>query len=174
MGLDEAEVKKRVLWACELAGVKEKHLSKSPFDLSGGQKRRVAIAGVVAMHPKILILDEPAAGLDPKTRSKVLKSIRSLKNETDMTVILVSHSMEDIANNADRIIAMSKGRIVLDGSKSEVFSKMEELKKINLGVPQISEVFLKLRKEGYDFKEDIYTVEQAKRAVLKYIGRGDE
>ena len=148
-------------------------LKSSPFDLSGGQKRRVAIAGVIAMNPEILILDEPAAGLDPKTRNKILSSIRELRDATGMTVILVSHSMEDIANNADRIMVMNKGSLVMDGSREEIFAHMDELSKIGLGIPQVSRVVNELREKGYRLPENIYTVSQAKREIMKLLGKGD-
>lgn len=173
-GLSSDEIKERVKRACELAGVKEELLFKSPFDLSGGQKRRVAIAGVIAMNPEILILDEPAAGLDPGSAKKILSSIRNLRDETGMTVILVSHSMEDIANNAERIIVMNKGRLAMDGTKEEVFSRMEELEKIGLGIPAVSKVILNLRKKGYNLPENIYTVSQAKTELLKLLGKGEK
>jgi len=173
MGLSKDETRERVMRACALSGVKEELLLKSPFDLSGGQKRRVAIAGVIAMNPEILILDEPAAGLDPKTRNKILSSIRELRDATGMTVILVSHSMEDIANNADRIMVMNKGSLVMDGSRDEIFAHMDELSKIGLGIPQVSRIVNELREKGYRLPENIYTVSQAKREIMKFLGKGD-
>lgn len=172
MGVSKEEIKLRVEEACELAGISEKLLSKSPFELSGGQKRRVAIAGVVAMKPEVLILDEPTAGLDPKGRNKILSSIKALHSSTDMTVILVSHSMEDIANNADRIMVMNRGRLVMDDKKESIFERTQELKEIGLGIPMVSEVFSRLRQRGYELPKGIYTVEQAKEALKNAVKEG--
>lgn len=169
MGVSPEEIKIRVKEACELSGINEKLLEKSPFDLSGGQKRRVAIAGVIAMKPEILILDEPTAGLDPKGRNKILGSIKKLHETTDMTVILVSHSMEDIANNVERIMVMNKSELVMDGSREEVFSRTEELEKIGLAIPMVSKVFSELKKKGYNLPDGIYTVEQAKSALISLV-----
>lgn len=172
MGLCEEEVKERVNEAISLCEIKDEHLDKSPFDLSGGQKRRVAIAGVIAMKPEILILDEPTAGLDPKGRKKILSSIKALHKKTNMTVILVSHSMEDIANNVDRIVVMNNGEIVMDASQKEVFLRSEELEKIGLSVPQVSKVFSKLKKKGYDIPDDVYTIDRAKEVILNLLKGG--
>jgi len=172
LGVSGDEIEKRVSEACELTEIPEKLLKKSPFELSGGQKRRVAIAGVIAMRPQVLILDEPTAGLDPKGRNKILKSIKALHNATDMTVIFVSHSMEDIANNVERIVVMNRGRLVMDGSREEVFRDYDNLCEIGLGVPAVSEVFAALRKKGFELPEGIYTVEQAKEAIKSYIREG--
>ncbi len=169
MGVSKEEISKRVEEACELAGISEKLLNKSPFELSGGQKRRVAIAGVVAMKPEILILDEPTAGLDPKGRNKILGSIKALHYSTDMTVILVSHSMEDIANNVERIMVMNRGRLVMDDKKEKIFERTCELKEMGLGVPMVSELFSRLRAKGYKLDEGVYTVSQAKDAIKKYM-----
>ena len=174
MGLSDSEIETRVKEACELSGVKEQLLDKSPFDLSGGQKRRVAIAGVLAMRPEVLILDEPTAGLDPKGRRNILKSIKALHKKTNMTVILVSHSMEDIANNVDRIVVMNKGEICMDGTKNEVFSQYDKLKKTGLGVPVISEVFFELKKFGFDLPDDVYTVDYAKDTIINLLNGRDE
>lgn len=172
MGLSEEEIKLRVYDAIELSGVKEELLKKSPFDLSGGQKRRVAIAGVLAMKPEILILDEPTAGLDPKGRRDILKSIKNLHKKTNMTVILVSHSMEDIANNVERIIVMNKGQVVMDGPRNYIFSKAYDLNKIGLGIPTVTKVFLELKKQGYDIPDDVYTVERAKEVIKDLLKKG--
>ncbi len=172
MGLSEEEINLRVYDAIKLAGVKEELLKKSPFDLSGGQKRRVAIAGVLAIKPEILILDEPTAGLDPKGRINILKSIKELHKKTNMTVILVSHSMEDIANNVERIIVMNKGRVVMDGPRNYIFSKAEDLNKIGLGIPTVTKVFLELKKQGYDIPDDVYTVERAKEVIKDLLKKG--
>lgn len=169
IGLSKEEIEKRVYEAAELTGIKPELLKKSPFDLSGGQKRRVAIAGVVAMNPEVLILDEPTAGLDPKGRNNILKRIKELHEKTNMTVILVSHSMEDIANNVERIIVMNKGTVVMDGDKDEIFSDSEKLEKIGLSVPMVTKVFIKLKKEGYNVPENVYTIERAKEIVKSLI-----
>ena len=169
MGLSSEEIDARIKEACELSGVKEELLDKSPFDLSGGQKRRVAIAGVLAMKPEVLILDEPTAGLDPKGRRNILASIKALHKKTNMTVILVSHSMEDIANNVDRIVVMNKGEICMDGTRNEVFSNFEELNKTGLGVPVISKVFFELKKQGFDIPGDVYTVDYAKEVIINLL-----
>lgn len=174
MGLSEEEIKERVYEAIELVGIKEELLDKSPFDLSGGQKRRVAIAGVVSMKPEILILDEPTAGLDPKGRNSILKRIKELHKKTNMSVILVSHSMEDIANNVDRIIVMNKGQLVMDDMRDNIFKKAIELERIGLSVPQITKVFMKLKDKGIQLPDDIYTVEAGKNAIIEYISKGDK
>lgn len=172
MGLSEDEIKLRVYEAIKLAGVKEELLKKSPFDLSGGQKRRVAIAGVLAMQPQILILDEPTAGLDPKGRRNILKSIKDLHKKTNMTVILVSHSMEDIANNVERIIVMNKGRVVMDGSRNHIFSNADKLREIGLGIPTVTKVFLELKNMGYNVPDDVFTVERAKEVIKDLLKKG--
>lgn len=169
MGLSKEEIDLRVNEAIALSGVKPELLNKSPFDLSGGQKRRVAIAGVLAMRPEVLILDEPTAGLDPKGRKNILNSIRELHKKTNMTVILVSHSMEDIANNVDRIIVMNKGQIVMDGPRNVIFSKTEELTEIGLSVPAISKVFLELKRRGFNVPDDVFTVSRAKEVIKELL-----
>lgn len=173
LGVTGDELEKRVRKACELTEIPEKLLSKSPFEISGGQKRRVAIAGVIAMRPDVLILDEPTAGLDPKGRNKILKSIKTLHETTEMTVIFVSHSMEDIADHTDRIMVMNRGCLVMDGNRDDIFRRCDELKKIGLGVPYVSEVFAGLKARGYNLPDGIYTVEQAKEAIKAYIRGGD-
>ena len=167
MGLDEAEINRRVDDAMRLVGLDKSIGEKSPFDLSGGQKRRVAIAGVLAMQPEVLILDEPAAGLDPRGRKEILASIKSMHDEKKMTIVLVSHSMEDIARIANRVVVMKKGTIVKEGSVHDIFSMGEELKSINLDVPQITRLVNKLRDAGYDLPGDIYTVDRAEEEILK-------
>ncbi len=169
IGLPKDEIEKRVYEAASLTGIKSELLKKSPFDLSGGQKRRVAIAGVVAMQPEVLILDEPTAGLDPKGRNNILKKIKELHKKTNMTVILVSHSMEDIANNVERIIVMNKGRVEMDGTKDEVFSKSDELEKIGLSVPMVTKVFKELKKAGYNVPDNVYTTDRAKEIIKSLI-----
>lgn len=171
MGFSESEIRDRVYWATELVGVTEDMLEKSPFELSGGQKRRVAIAGVLAMQPKVLILDEPTAGLDPAGRDEILGSIKYLHEKSeDMTVIFVSHSMEDVAKIAKSVIVMDHGHLFMHGKVGEVFSHGEELRKIGLNVPQITQLVALLRDKGVDIPKDIYTVEKAVSEIRKLIG----
>ncbi len=160
MKLSEAEIKERVLRAAEFTGVKAEHLNKSPFDLSGGEKRRVAIAGVMSMQPEVLIFDEPAAGLDPRGRADLINLIKNYRNQTGSTVIIVSHSMEDIAEMADRVIVMNKSAVAMQGSVDEVYSRGDELRSMGLNVPEITEIFAKLRAKGIDVPANVYTVEQ--------------
>ena len=167
MKLSKEEIKERVLRAAEFVGVRNDMLQKSPFDLSGGEKRRVAIAGVMAMQPEILILDEPSAGLDPKGRDEILTAIHKLHEERGITVILVSHSMEDVAESADKVLVMNKGKVEYFASVDEVFSNAEHLVEIGLNVPEITKVFLALKKQGYDVKTDIYSVNEAKAELLR-------
>ena len=168
-GLSEEESEKNAREALELVGFPEKYYKQSPFELSGGQKRRVAIAGVLAMKPKVLILDEPTAGLDPKGRDEILDQIAKLHKETGMTVVLVSHSMEDVARYVDRIIVMHKGKVAMTGTPREIFSHPMELEQMGLAAPQVSYVFAKLKEKGYDVPTDIYTVEEARDALLKLV-----
>ncbi|PRR86743.1 energy-coupling factor transporter ATPase [Clostridium luticellarii] len=173
LGLNSADVDKRVKRAMNMVGLGyEEYRDKSPFELSGGQKRRVAIAGVVAMEPKVLILDEPTAGLDPKGRDDILGEIRALHDEYNMTIILVSHSMEDVAKLADRIIVMSEGKCILDGSPAEVFNKVDILESVGLAVPQVTYMVKKLREKGINISKDVFTVEQAKKELLKILNKG--
>ncbi|WP_163195140.1 energy-coupling factor transporter ATPase [Clostridium thermarum] len=168
LALDGEKVLSRVKRAMEIVGLNyEKYKDKSPFELSGGQKRRVAIAGVVAMEPKVLILDEPTAGLDPKGRDEILQQIKNLHNEYGMTIILVSHSMEDVAKLADRIIVMDKGKAILDGKPSLVFKKIELLESVGLAVPQVTYLIRELRNRGIDISEEIFTINQALDALTK-------
>ncbi len=160
MKLSENEIKERVLRAAEFTGVKAEHLNKSPFDLSGGEKRRVAIAGVMSMQPEVLIFDEPAAGLDPRGRADLINLIKNYRNQTGSTVIIVSHSMEDIAETADRVIVMNKSAVAMQGSVDEVYSRGDELRSMGLNVPEITEIFAKLRAKGLDVPANVYTVEQ--------------
>ncbi|EGT3615335.1 energy-coupling factor transporter ATPase [Clostridium perfringens] len=170
LGISEEEISKRVKKSMEMVGLDyETYKDKSPFDLSGGQKRRVAIAGVIAMEPKVLILDEPTAGLDPKGREDILAQIRILHKEYGMTIIMVSHSMEDVAKIADRVIVMNSGEIVLDGEIAEVFKEVEILEKIGLAVPQVTYLIRELRKKGFNISEEIFTISQAKEALLEII-----
>ena len=171
MGLSEKEIDERVRKSAALVGLKEKHLERSPFDLSGGQKRRAAIAGVLAMEPKVLILDEPTAGLDPKGRDDILNTIKRLHEEnSDMIIIFVSHSMEDVAKTAERVIVMNEGRIETEGSVAEVFTQAERLQRIGLNVPQITLLTDKLRNAGFNLPEEIYTVKYAAKAIAALVG----
>ncbi len=170
MGLSEEEITRRVLKAAEFVGIKQELLNKSPFELSGGQKRRVAIAGVIAMEPKVLILDEPAAGLDPKGRNKILNQIKAYHEATKSTVLLVSHSMEDVANYADRVLVMNDSRVFMYDETEKVFAKADELKKIRLSVPQVTNVFKKLSENGLHIADNVYTVNYAKEKILKALG----
>ncbi|MBQ7109212.1 MAG: energy-coupling factor transporter ATPase [Clostridia bacterium] len=169
MGLSEEEIKQRVEDAAKLVGLSEKLLNKSPFDLSGGQKRRVAIAGVLAMEPKILILDEPTAGLDPAGRDEILSKIKDMHRKRNLTVILVSHSMEDVAKLADRILVMNGGKVEMFDTPEKVFSRAERLSSIGLNVPQITEITDKLRERGLPLKKGIYTVEDAIESIKKAL-----
>ena len=171
MKLSEAEVKERVLRAAEFVGVKPEHLDKSPFDLSGGEKRRVAIAGVMSMEPEVLIFDEPAAGLDPQGRRELIKLIKDYREQTGSAVVVVSHSMEDIASLADKVIVMNNSRIEMQGTVDEVYSRGEELRRIGLNIPEITEIFLRLRARGFDVPANVYTVEQG-AAILKALASG--
>ncbi|MBR4973693.1 MAG: energy-coupling factor transporter ATPase [Clostridia bacterium] len=161
MGLCGEELEKTVTEICELVGVKPEYYEKSPFDLSGGEKRRVAIAGVMAMKPQVIIFDEPTAGLDPKGREDVMKIIKDYRIATGATVIIISHSMEDMALLADKILVMNKGEIYKFGSVYDVFSDVEGLRNIGLNVPIVTKVFLQLKELGVDIKTEIFTVENA-------------
>lgn len=172
MGLSEEEINTRVLEAAKLTGLTEDYLEKSPFELSGGEKRRVAIAGVLAMRPEVLVLDEPTAGLDPKGREFILSEIKNYHERTGATIILVSHSMEDVARFASHVLIMNHSEVAMYGETREVFKRVDELCKMGLEVPQISRVFAKLKDKGYDVPESVLTVEEAKNAVLKLLGKG--
>ncbi len=169
MKLSKEEINKRVRFAADMVGLPEDILDKSPFELSGGQKRRVAVAGVLAMEPQILILDEPAAGLDPAGRDEILSKITDMHKRLGITVVLVSHSMEDIAGLADRIIVMNHGKIAMADKPSEIFKSAEELKKIGLSVPLVTEVCMKLRAAGVPVPQGIYTVEAARTELCKIL-----
>ncbi len=168
-GLDEEERKKRAVEALKLAGLGEEYYDVSPFDLSGGQKRRVAIAGVLAMSPDILILDEPAAGLDPAGKREIFDNIRNLKKERKITVILVSHSMEDVAEYVDRLIVMDKGRIAYDDTPVNVFRNVRELEEIGLAAPEISYIMQDLRQAGLNVAQDILTVDEAADEIYRAL-----
>ncbi len=166
MGLSEQEIDERVKEAMSYVGLEESFCNLSPFELSGGQKRRVAIAGVLAMRPSTLILDEPAAGLDPAGREEILTQIRALYLNSKMTVILVSHSMEDVARIASRIIVMNRGTVAMDGKADKIFSRADELRKMGLDAPQISLLVSELRRRGLPIDANIYTIERAKAAIM--------
>lgn len=169
MGLSEEEIDKRVHKAAEEMGLDKELLERSPFDLSGGQKRRVALAGVIAMEPKILILDEPAAGLDPAGRDKVLEKISEYHKHSGTTILLVSHSMEDIVRYADKVLVMNRGQLFCYETTDKVFSMAKELQMIGLDVPQITKLAQLLAQNGIDIGQDIYTVERAKERLLKVL-----
>ena len=164
MGLSEDEIKERVREAAEFVGLTDELLKKSPFELSGGEKRRAAIAGIIAMRPEVLVLDEPTAGLDPSGRKKILGMISEFRKSTNSTVIIVSHSMEDVASLAEKIIVMNKGRIYKYADVHEIFTKSEELAALGLEVPPVTSIFLKLKEKGLDVNTDIYTKEQAEKS----------
>ena len=169
MGLSADEIDRRVKEAAEIVGLTEKQLEVSPFDLSGGQKRRVAIAGVIAMEPEILILDEPTAGLDPKGREAILKNIEDYRRKHNATIMMVSHSMDDVARLTDRLLVMNGSHLSMDGTPAEVFAKAEELVAMGLNIPQVTRVFLRLREKGLDV-EPVYTIEQAVESLKKVKG----
>ena len=171
MGLDEKEVDRRVREAAAFVGLRDDQLEKSPFELSGGQKRRVAIAGVIAMEPKVLILDEPTAGLDPVGVESILGNIRDYHRAHNATVILVSHSMEEVARTVDRLVVVNDGKIPFQGTPRQVFQHGDELEAMGLGVPQLTRVFHRLRAMGADVDPSVYTLEQAKAALLDKLGR---
>ena len=170
MGLEDEEVERRVRQAAAFAGIDEEMLEKSPFELSGGQKRRVAIAGVIAMEPKVLILDEPTAGLDPRGREAILAQLRSYHKQKGNTVILVSHSMEEIARNVDRIVVMSHSHKLMDGTPEEVFSRADELLQVGLDVPQVTKVAMELQKRGLLADSSVYTIDELVRRLLALKG----
>ncbi len=169
LGLDRKETELRAYAALKQVGIEDEYFYQSPFDLSGGQKRRVAIAGVLAMKPEVLILDEPTAGLDPKGRDEILDRIAKLREETGMTVILVSHSMEDVAKYVDRIIVMNKSRVMFDGVPKEVFRHYKELEEVGLAAPQITYIMQALKAKGLDVDTDIIDVGEAKTAILNAL-----
>lgn len=173
MGLDDAEVARRVREAAQFVGLSDELLGKSPFELSGGQKRRVAIAGVMAMHPRVLVLDEPAAGLDPEGRDTILSQIQEYHRATGITVVLVSHSMEDIARYANRVLVLSKARIAMYDTVEQVFARAPELLELGLSVPQVTQIFLRLKEMGLDIATDVYTIPYAVKTIRKALqGKG--
>lgn len=174
LGLDEAEIDRRVRTAMRRVALDYDKLSqRSVFELSGGQMRRVAIAGVLAMEPQTLVLDEPCAGLDPKGREEILGLISDLHRESGATIVMVSHSMDDVAALAERVIVMNHGKVAMDGAPREVFSRGEELRAIGLDVPQAVELAQKLREKGFDVPEGIYKIEEVRAAVEAIVGKGD-
>lgn len=169
MGLSAEEVDRRVREAAGFVGLTEQQLEVSPFDLSGGQKRRVAIAGVIAMEPEVLILDEPTAGLDPVGRSEILGNIQSYRKAKNATIMMVSHSMEDVARLTDRLLVMNGSKLAMDAPPAQVFTHAEELTQMGLNIPQVTQVFLKLKKLGLDVK-NVYTIEQAAAEIRRLKG----
>lgn len=172
MGLSNEEIALRVRESMEFVGLKGDMVDKSPFDLSGGQKRRVAIASVIAMKPQVLILDEPCAGLDPKGRDSILDMIKEYQRSTGSTVIIVSHSMEDVARLCTKVYVMNGGKVAMSGSVAEVYSRGNELKNMGLNVPQVTDIFIKLKERGVDCKTDIYTLEQAQAELERLLKTG--
>jgi energy-coupling factor transport system ATP-binding protein len=170
LGLSDEEIDSRVKRAMKMVGLDyETYKNKSPFDLSGGQKRRVAIAGVVAMEPNVLILDEPTAGLDPRGRDDILHQVKLLHKEYKMTIILVSHSMEDVAKVADRILVMHKGKCILDGKPNDIFKEINTLESVGLAVPQVTYLMKSLKEKGFNISGDAFTIEQAKEEILNVL-----
>ncbi len=173
LGLDKDEIDRRVKSACAIVGLKEKYMQNSPFELSGGQKRRVAIAGIIAMEPNVLVLDEPVAGLDPHGRDGILSMIENLhEKRPEMTIIFVSHSMEDVAKIAKHVIVMNHGKVAMTGSVAEIFSHGDELKAMGLSVPQITQITDKLRSLGFDLPKEIYTLKYGEAAIAALLGKG--
>ncbi|MBU5315916.1 energy-coupling factor transporter ATPase [Clostridium bornimense] len=172
IGIDkEEEINDLVKKSMEIVGLDyERYRNKSPFELSGGEKRRVAIAGIVAMEPSVLILDEPTAGLDPIGRDEILNRIKELHDKYNMTIIIVSHSMEDVARFAQRIIVMNNGSIELDGSCSEVFRQVDLLERLGLAVPEVKYLQMRLKEAGFNISDEIYTIEEAKKEILRVLG----
>jgi energy-coupling factor transport system ATP-binding protein len=169
LGLSKKETELRAYAALKQVGLEDEYFYQSPFDLSGGQKRRVAIAGVLAMKPDILVLDEPTAGLDPKGRDEILDQVAKLKEETGITVILVSHSMEDVAKYVERIIVMNKGSVIYDDVPKEVFKHYRELEEVGLAAPQVTYIMQALKEKGFPVATDATTIEEAKQEILRVI-----
>ena len=172
MGLSQDEVNQRVMQAVDFVGLDHASLEKSPFDLSGGEKRRAAIAGVIAMDPDVLVLDEPTAGLDPQGRDHLLSQIKAYHKQRQNTVILVSHSMEDIARVADRVLVMNESKVFLFDETAKVFSHAKELEQIGLRVPQVTKIMMKLHENGYPVDPAVFTLEQAVKEILPLVQRG--
>ena len=174
IGLDEAEINERVMWAAKKVNLTDELLDKSPFELSGGEKRRAAIAGVLAMRPRVLILDEPTAGLDPKGRDVILKSICDYQKQENAVVLLVSHSMEDVAKVADKVLVMNGGKLQMFGKTAEVFSRQAELCEMGLNIPKVMHIVSALRERGADLPDGILTVTDAEKAILRLVKDGGE
>ena len=172
MGLKEDEIRQRVLRAAEFAGVNPDVLDKSPFDLSGGQKRRVAIAGVIAMEPEVIVFDEPTAGLDPAGCASLLENIRAYRQATGATILMVSHSMDDVARLADRLLVLNEGQVEMLGKPAEIFAQAQRLREIGLNVPQVTMLFLRLKELGAPVDPATYTVEEALKQLLRLKGGG--
>lgn len=166
LGCSEQEIEERVVKACHQVGLSDEKLDMSPFDLSGGNKRRVAIAGVLAMRPRVLVLDEPTAGLDPRGRNELLELIRRLHDDEGNTIVMVSHSMDDISALAQRIIVMNEGRVAMDGTPREVFAHPQELVDMHLGVPAAAQLAMELRKRGYNLPDNVYTLDEMRSLIL--------
>lgn len=173
-GLSDEEIEKRVSYASKFVGIKSEMLEKSPFELSGGQKRRVAIAGIIAMTPEVLVLDEPAAGLDPKGRKEILSGLKEYVKETGTTLILVSHSMEDMAYYCDNVVVMNDGEVYQNGTVADVFSKADLLSEVGLDIPMVSRIALELSKKGIKLEGELYTVDGVCESILNYIGRSEK
>lgn len=173
MGLCDNDISKRIFEICDLVGIKEEYLEKSPFDLSGGEKRRVAIAGVMAMQPEIIIFDEPVAGLDPRGRNDVIKMISDYRQKYNATVLIISHNMEDMALIADKLIVMNKGEMVLFDKTEEIFKQYDFLKSIGLNVPMVTQVMLSLKSKGVDTPNNIFTVDQAVDFIINIAKGGN-
>ena len=169
MGLDNAETDRRVRRAAQFVGLRDEYLEKSPFDLSGGEKRRAAIAGVMAMEPEVLILDEPTAGLDPHGREKILALVKAYREQTGNTVMMVSHSMEDVAKIADRVLVLNNSEVAMFGTVAEVYSKSAELSEMGLSVPQITKIFSALRERGFAVSDSVFTVEQGVSELMRFF-----
>lgn len=169
MGLSPEEIDSRVLESIDYVGLDRNLLTKSPFDMSGGQKRRIAIASIIAIKPEVLVLDEPCAGLDPRGRQMILRMLKDYQSREGNTVLLVSHSMEDVATIADRVLVMNKGKVAMYGTVHQVYSRSNELKEMGLNVPEITDVFLKLHDMGIDCRTDIFTLEQGKAEFQRLL-----
>ena len=174
MGLTDEEIKSRILFYSSLLGISKENLNKSPFELSGGEKRRVALAGILTMEPEVLVLDEPTAGLDPIGRDMLFKAINQYQEKTDAGVIIVSHSMEDLSKMCSKLLVLKNGEVKMFDTVNQVFKDAEEMNKLDLDVPMITRVMLELKSKGLDVSTDIFTVSEAKKAILKLLGRGDE
>ena len=174
LGLDKKEVELRAYDALKKVGLPDELFYQSPFELSGGQKRRVAIAGVLAMKPEVLILDEPTAGLDPKGRDEILQQIKKLQTETGLTILLVSHSMEDVANYVERIIVMNKGKVMFDDVPHRVFSHVKELEAVGLAAPQVTYILHQLKDNGFDVDPSATTIEEAKETILQAVRKNSK